>query len=132
MNIKPKENGNDFCIGLAVGRTELPMRKDVDEFKRKPISEINEQDNVITQAVRLAPSSLNSQPWEIRFEPYCIHVDDAGHGFSRLILKNKLNKIDVGIAARHAVVALENEGSSVTNVIPEENGKQFGLSIIYQ
>ncbi len=49
----------------------------------------------------------------------------------RIILKNKLNKIDVGIAARHAVLALENEGNKILSVTPVTDGKEFSIEISY-
>ena len=48
----------------------------------------------------------------------------------RIILKNKLNKIDVGIAARHAVIALEKEGAAVKSVTAED-GKDFKILVSY-
>ena len=131
MSVKPKESNNNFCIALAIGRTEQPMRKSAEEFKRKAPEEICSEQNAVTQAVRLAPSSLNSQPWTLKFEPSKITVEDSGRGVKRIILKNKLNKIDVGIAARHAVIALEKEGASVKSVAAED-GKNFKILISYK
>lgn len=48
-----------------------------------------------------------------------------------IILKNKLNKIDVGIAARHAVLALENEGNKILSATPITDGKEFSIEISY-
>lgn len=131
MNIKPKKESERFCITLAIGNTDVPIRKGPDDFKRIAASDISRHDNPITQAVRLAPSSLNSQPWKLDFQNGKIIIHDAGHGVKRIILKNKLNKIDVGIAARHAVLALENEGSKVLSVTPVIDGKDFYIEISY-
>ena len=131
MNIKPKKESERFCIALAIGNTDVPMRKSLDEFKRIAASEISGHDNPITQAVRLAPSSLNSQPWKLDFQNGKIIIHDTGRGIKRIILKNKLNKIDVGIAARHAVLALENEGNKVLSVTPVTDGKEFSIEISY-
>ncbi len=131
MSIKPKKGNNNFCIALAIGQTEQPMRKGEAEFKRKAPEEICSRLNAVTQAVRLAPSSLNSQPWTLKFEPSKITINDSGRGVKRIILKNKLNKIDVGIAARHAVIALEKEGASVKSIVAED-GKHFAISISYK
>ncbi len=131
MNIKPKKESERFCIALAIGNTDVPMRKGIEEFKRIAAGEISRHNNPITQAVRLAPSSLNSQPWKLDFQNGKIIIHDAGHGMKRIILKNKLNKIDVGIAARHAVLALENEGNKVLSATPVTDGKKFSIEISY-
>ena len=56
---------------------------------------------------------------------------DAGHGMKRIILKNKLNKIDTGIAARHGVLALEHEGKKILSVTPQSGAKDFSILISY-
>lgn len=131
MNAKPKTDKGNFCIALAVGNTDMPIRKNPDEFKRMAASDISKHDNSITQAVRLAPSSLNSQPWKLSFQKGKVIVHDAGRGMKRIILKNKLNKIDVGIAARHAVIALEQEGKKIISATPITTGKDFYIEISY-
>ena len=131
MSAKPKKAAADFCIALAFGETEEPTRKSEAEFKRKPLEEICADKNSIARAVRLAPSSLNSQPLKLRMESERAVIEDAGKGFTRLILKNKLNKIDIGIAARHAVLALEQEGKTVTQVLAFEEGKKFEIQILF-
>lgn len=93
---------------------------------------ISKEDTAVSRAVRLAPSSLNSQPWELKFEPGKIIVEDAGTGISRLILKNKLNKIDIGIAARHAVLALEHNGNAIISAVPKSDGSKFRIEITYK
>lgn len=131
MNAKPKTENERFCIALAFGGTDVPLRQSAAEFKRVPASTIACEDNAVVQAVRLAPSSLNSQPWKIEFETGRVIVRDAGRGITRAILKNKLNKIDVGIAARHAVAALEQEGKNHIIAVPVQEGKSFRIEIAY-
>lgn len=59
-------------------------------------------------------------------------IRDVGRGVSRLILKNKLNKIDTGIATRHAVLALEHQGKEIEAVIPKTENDSFSIEILYQ
>ncbi len=131
MNAKPKNNRKDFCIALALGNTKEPMRKDAKDFKRIPVNKISPDDNEIAQAVRLTPSSLNSQPWKLIYGAGRIILEDAGRGMARPILKNKLNKIDLGIAARHAALALKENGHIVTGCLPDESGKNFQIELSY-
>lgn len=132
MDIKPTSNAEGFCIALAIGKTEIPVRKDEADFKRKPLAAICNKDSLTAQAVRLAPSSLNSQPWKLEQMPGMAVIRDAGRGVSRLILKKKLNKIDIGIAARHAVLALEHQGKEIEAVIPKTENDSFSIEILYQ
>ena len=130
--IKPKEKSSHFCIGLALGSTDMPMRTEIAEFKRLAVMEISTVDNPVARAVQLAPSAMNSQPWKLEFEYEKIVVRDVGRGLMRMLLRNKLNKIDIGIAARHTVIALENEGKTVSGIHVNEAGKDFELEIMYK
>ena len=57
---------------------------------------------------------------------------EKGRGPARLILRGKLNKIDLGIAARHAALALEHQGKRVAEALPKaENGK-LEITIRYE
>ncbi|WP_313180854.1 nitroreductase family protein [Lacrimispora sp.] len=132
MNPKPKDNKGNYCIALAFGGTDIPVRKNLDEFKRLPVKEISQIDNAVARAVRLAPSAMNSQPWKLNFEDGKIIIKDLGRGIMRVMLRNKLNKIDIGIAARHAVTALEQDGEKVTGIIPKTKGKEFKVEILYE
>lgn len=132
MDIKPIADAERFCIALAIGKADVPLRKDEAQFKRRPLTAICDRDSVTAQAVRLAPSSMNSQPWKLEQMPGMVVIRDVGRGVSRLILKNKLNKIDTGIAARHAVLALEHQGKEIEAVIPKTENDSFSIEILYQ
>lgn len=57
---------------------------------------LNKEDDEYSEAlemVRLAPSSLNSQPWRIVKDRDSLHIYSEG--------KKKMNKIDIGIALSH-------------------------------
>lgn len=131
MGVQPKDKSEKHCITLAFGNTDIPMRNGADDFKRLPVDKISAIDNEVARAVRLAPSAMNSQPCKLEFMDGKVIIKDAGRGIMRAILR-KLNKIDVGIATRYAVVALEQEGKKVTGIIPKSNGKLFEVEISYQ
>lgn len=132
MGVKPKAKRDNHCITLAFGNTDISMRKNATDFKRLPVEKISPIDNAIAQAVLLAPSAMNSQPWKLEFTDGKVIVKDIGRGLTRFILRNKLNKIDTGIAVRHAVTAIEHEGKTVTTIIPKTVGKDFEVEIIYK
>lgn len=132
MDLKPAQPDPRFCIGLAFGHTDEPLRTEEAQFKRRPLSDICREENDVARAVRLTPSSLNSQPWTVEFEDRKVVLREKGRGPARLILRGKLNKIDLGIAARHAALALEHQGKRVVEALPKaENGK-LEITIRYE
>ncbi len=127
----PKEKETDFCIMLAFGRSDVPLRKSEQEFNRLPVGEISNTDNAVAQAARLAPSACNSQPWKLEFADGCVTVRYFGRGMMKMILKSKMNKVDIGIVTRHIVTALEHEGEKIKSVTPITSGKGLEIQIEY-
>jgi hypothetical protein len=128
---KPKTDTDDYCIALAFGKTTAPARSGASDFKRLEISEISDKQNAVAKAVRLAPSAVNSQPWKLRFEKDKLIIQYHGRGMMRAMLKKKLSKIDLGIAARHAVVTLQREGKQVKSVTPKVVDGEFRIEVTY-
>lgn len=92
-----------FIMLLAFGYPSgNALRSDVSEFKRKPLAEISDQEDKKLEPARLAPSSVNSQPW------YFTHEDDKIHVYctNPKLLKylGNMNRIDIGIALAHLYV----------------------------
>ena len=95
-------------ICIAFGKPAERLRRDLSEFKRKPLSEISEGTDERLEAARLAPSAVNAQNW------YFI----AGNGKIQCYRKkanpllgfiyDKLHCIDMGIALCH--IAEESDG----------------------
>lgn len=73
-------------------------RKEVSElffendFNNK-LKEIDDEYKEVLEMVRLAPSSVNSQPWRIVKDGLNFHIYNSG--------KRKMNRIDIGIALCH-------------------------------
>lgn len=132
MSAQPKDKRKNHCITFAFGATDTPIRKSAEDFKRLPLNEICDADTMAARAVWLAPSAMNSQPWQFKTDNGKVIIHDKGRGAMRMLLKNKLNKVDVGIAARHAVTALTNEGKTVSGVVPVMDGKEFTIQILYR
>lgn len=128
---KPNKPERDYCILLAFGKTDVPARKSEGEFTRLSINEISDQDNLLAKAVLLAPSAVNSQPWKLHFESSKVVIQYVGRGLMKLMLRKKLNKIDLGIAARHIETALRHEGNAILSITPKTSGKTFEIEIIY-
>lgn len=106
MNPKtaPEVQGMKFVIMLAFGhpKGEL-LRKTLKDFKRKPMEKITDRPDPKLEPARLAPSSVNSQPW------YFVHEADVLHAFcTRKGVIGDMNRIDMGIALAHLYVANED------------------------
>jgi len=79
------------------------------EFQRKPLSAIASGEDPRLEAVRLAPSGRNLQPWYFIVEDGLIHVYQAipGKLWAKLY---GLDALDVGIALCHLALASEAMG----------------------
>lgn len=45
MDIKPIADAERFCIALAIGKADVPLRKDEAQFKRRPLTAICDRDS---------------------------------------------------------------------------------------
>jgi nitroreductase len=126
---KPKEKQPTYCIMLAFGPTSVPLRSPGEDFKRLSVTEITETVNDVARAARLAPSAMNSQPWKLRFAEDKITVRLVGRGPAQMILRKRLNKIDIGIVTRHICEALLAEGKNILTITPKTRGKHFKIEI---
>lgn len=108
--VKGKEDDPNHIIGIAFGKPAEPATRKVEEFKRKSIAEIAQGSDSRLEAVRLAPSGMNGQPW------YFIVQGDAVHVYYKNSLRGlpgmlyHLTDLDVGIALCHLDVASEHGG----------------------
>ena len=108
--VKGRQDDPDHIIGFAFGKPSEPATRKLSEFERKSVAEIARGTDSRLEAVRLAPSGLNKQPW------YFIVAGGAVHVYYRKSLGGlmgmlyKLTDLDVGIALCHMAVASEHEG----------------------
>ena len=95
----PEVEGMKFVIMLAFGHPKgTALRQDGKGFRRKALEQIADFPDSKLEPARLAPSSINSQPWYFVHEGKNIHVcckSQAGY----------MNHIDIGIALAHLFVA---------------------------
>ena len=106
MNPKPapEVEGMEFVIMLAFGHPKGDqLRRSLKEFRRKPMEQITDRADPNLEAARLAPSSVNSQPWYFTHEGEAIHVFCTRKG-----LAGYMNRIDMGIALAHLYAAHED------------------------
>lgn len=98
--------GLRFVMLLAFGYPKEPaLRTDKREFKRKSLLQISDREDPRLEPARLAPSSVNSQPWYFVHEDETIHVYCALRGLVSKTALGDMNRIDIGIALAHLFVS---------------------------
>ena len=103
MNPKtaPEVEGMKFVIMLAFGYPKGDqLRHDLKGFKRKFLEQISDRADPRLEPARLAPSSINSQPWYFTHEGDTLHTYCTAKGMAGC-----MNRIDMGIALAHLYVA---------------------------
>jgi hypothetical protein len=111
-SVKGKQPDPNFIIGIAFGKPSEPATRKLEDFKRKSVNEIAKGTGIDMrfEAVRLAPSGMNGQPWYFVVDGDKIHVyykPSLGGLAGKLY---GLTSLDVGIALAHLDVASEHEG----------------------
>ncbi|MCK4261186.1 MAG: nitroreductase family protein [Halanaerobiales bacterium] len=124
---KVKDN-QDYIILIVFGYPEKPLtpiRKRSRLTKDKLVTgNIKDIYNPILDALQIAPSAINSQPWRIAGDS---DVWDVYMGGKNIIMKKMLevnNQIDMGIGISHIVLAGEELGYSV-GVFKKDNVKEI-------
>ncbi|TAH64650.1 MAG: hypothetical protein EWM47_12155 [Anaerolineaceae bacterium] len=103
----------DYVIALAFGKSKVPLYRDAFLAKRSPEAElvvykeeVSSDVRKMLDAARLAPSSLNSQPWRFVAYKNRIHVfSTKSPWFTKPI--EKLKMIDIGIMLANMLIAAE-------------------------
>lgn len=98
-------DGEEFVILIAFGEVESELYRPIEDFKRKSLDEISDSGNANLEVARLAPSSVNSQPWYFLEEDGHYNVYCEKLNFIKRKILGNLNKIDIGIALAHLYVA---------------------------
>ena len=114
LNAQGKEetqNGDNlkFVILLAFGHPKGEgLRESIAEFNRRDLSQICDTPDERLEPARLAPSSVNSQPWYFTHEGDVFHAYCMPQGIFRARPSKALgemNQIDMGIALAHMYVS---------------------------
>lgn len=111
MDSQKGSKGSDI-LAIAFGKSSESIHRAADEFSRKNIHEItNVPDDILMQAVHIAPSGMNTQPW------YFEKLDNEIYVYLQklklpLSLIYKHTQVDMGIALCHYALAAKHEGKS--------------------
>ncbi|MFP4001141.1 MAG: nitroreductase family protein [Thermoplasmata archaeon] len=116
---------------------EKAKRKSLSEIVLNDLSEVPDDWRKIIDAVKMAPSALNSQPWRFYFDESGTHLFIKKGGiFKSLVRKvtdlKRLNRIDAGIALKHLEIAAENFSMDVEfeEQEMERDGMEYIISIV--
>lgn len=110
-----------FVIALAFGKPEGSPYREQSEFNRKPLPEISYGNDNRLEPVRLAPSATNSQNWFFDCTSGGIDVYQKKLNALQMIVYDKMNKVDIGIALCHLYVATQHGGREF--IFDKKNGK---------
>jgi len=109
-SVKGKQDDPNHIVGFAFGKPAEAASRTLAEFQRKSVTEIAKGTDSRLDAVRLAPSGLNKQPWYFIVEGDAIHVYYQKSLGGLIGMMYKLTDVDVGLALCHMAVASEHEG----------------------
>lgn len=97
-----QRDGMKFAMMIAFGYPkEKLLRQSKGEFRRKALKEIADREDDRLEPARLAPSSVNSQPWYFAHEGDIIHAYCILSGLIKRKKPSYMNLIDMGIALAH-------------------------------
>lgn len=134
-----EKNGKQLVILLAFGKARGECFRERGEAKRLPLEKIyagKEQPKQwmlqLMEAARMAPSSLNSQPWRFLVHDSRIHifeVNAGGHG-------SRFREFDFGVMFSHLMIAADEFWQDVDLIrledISQKNfrNSEYVLSVI--
>lgn len=127
-------DGLDYVILLAFGKSSSQDSRDqVSQFRRKSKAEIwqGDFDPDVVEAVRLAPSACNSQPWRVSCDGNQIKVyrNTKVKSFVPFVNLSNFNPIDMGICLYFLETALAHKGYAFERtLLPQQ--EDSGQSLI--
>ena len=126
---QPLEKDAKFRIMLGFGKTNVPYRNGVADFKRKPIKKLSNTDNDVTRVARLSPSAVNFQPWFIDMKDSEIVITPNVKPFIKLLV-GKIVQYDLGIVTKIVEIASNHEGKQVKNINVNLSDKSIKITLL--
>ena len=100
-NDEPVPEGMKLAVMMALGIPDgVPERTPAD-FRRKTMQELTDQPDDRLEALRLAPSATNNQPWFVTHDGDTLHIWREELGLIKQRTLGRMNKIDTGIGLCH-------------------------------
>lgn len=102
---EPVPVGMKVAVMMAVGVPDgVARRTGAADFKRKAMAEITDRPDARLEALRLAPSATNSQPWFVTHAGETLRIWREELGLIKQRTHGRMNKIDMGIGLCHLYV----------------------------
>ena len=98
---EPVPEGMKLAVMMAVGIPDNVPERTPADFRRKPMQEIADQPDGRLEALRLAPSATNSQPWFVTHDGDVLHIWREQLGLVKQRTHGRMNRIDMGIGLCH-------------------------------
>ncbi|MDR1940428.1 MAG: hypothetical protein LBQ40_06545 [Clostridiales bacterium] len=118
-------DGLRFVLSMTAGYPKGPATRSVYDFNRVDAADIaiGEPDEYI-EAVRLAPSAVNNQPWAVEKSgaAYNFYLKKARNFFLGMVLGENLRKIDMGIGMAHLFIKVKAAGK---DAVMSANGQNL-------
>lgn len=132
---KPKEKMRGdlhYVIMLTFGKASPDtFRSEISQFNRKDHQEIwqGNFDADVSEAVRLAPSACNTQPWIFKNSENILHVyrNTKVRSFIPSAFLSYFNAIDIGICLCFLEIALSKNGRSFERILIPDGTAENGL-----
>lgn len=132
--VQAESDGLSFVIMMAFGTSqEAVYRTSTAQFKRKSLEDMASFSAIpkYIDAVRLAPSAINKQPWFFSGdERSCNAFSVRGKGL--INIAEGWRFVDLGISLSHLYIAARADGRDVSfrreDSIPSGNGSEYVLS----
>ena len=96
--------GMKLAVMMAIGIPDGVPERTASDFKRKAMNEVSDHPDDRLEALRLAPSATNSQPWFVTHEGDTLHIWREELGIIKQRTHGRMNKIDTGIGLCHLYV----------------------------
>lgn len=100
-NDEPVPEGMKLAVMMAVGIPDGVPERTLADFRRKAMQELADQPDERLEALRLAPSATNSQPWFVTHDGDTLHIWREELGLIKQRTLGRMNKIDIGIGLCH-------------------------------
>ena len=103
-NDEPAPEGMKLAVMMAIGIPDGVPERTTPDFRRKSMQELTDQPDDRLEALRLAPSATNSQPWFVTHDGEALHIWREELGLIKQRTHGRMNKIDMGIGLCHLYV----------------------------
>ena len=126
-----EKNGLKQVLVIAFGRADGSLYRDAEEARRMPMSvlctykdEPGENMKRILKAARMAPSSMNTQPWRFIVYSDRIYVFAKKEALQKLKMFEVMRDFNMGIVLSHIMLGAEEFWMNMETVTEDQYAKK--------